>query len=249
MTVVYDESDLSFWSEQQIKHRTLCIKTLKTNIQKTLLELNPSWKLHLIDSTVIIKKKTISSTFDDKETITFGSKATLDDFSFVLRPEFTISSYIFAMSLIAYDKGAEGKTPICVWQHGKVFIPDESSANAQTYEKYQLSFVCIYEKSTKGDFINPIESSIVESIKELINNPSVESSSLSDKVSKMKSIKTPYLSGMTEIGLLRVRNDFPNPAYEVIEVTVDLDKLAMAYELNSAQKEKEYINEYGFTLI
>ena len=153
---------------------------------------------------------------------------TLKKEGLALRPETTISSYLYAKKLVLEGKA---KTPLCVWQHDKSFRVESNDAarasDLRFNEFYQLEFQCIFKDNTKADYSSVAIPSIKNVIAQITGKDAriVDSDRLPSYSTKTIDVEVFWDNKWKEMCSISLRKDFLIENYIVLEVAIGTDRL------------------------
>lgn len=231
MEKIYNVNGLVVWNEEEIAFRNFLIDTIFRAVQSTLRHENAAWKFHQIESTTIIPRELVNSSYTDEDCFFLSSELSL-------RPETTAGSYEYAKVLFDSNKALP---PVCVWQAGKSFRneQDQVSKNMRLKEFYQLEFQCIFTESTKNDYHSIMMDKMAAIIKQLLRLDTrvVDSDRLPGYSLKTKDVEVFNGDKWMEVMSVSLRNDFTTEVFVgkgkqkilVLEVAVGLDRLVYNY--------------------
>jgi len=146
---IYEINGLVFWTEEGIYLRKHFETSLKMEITKALLSMNPAWAFHQIEAPLLTPMDLINKNYTNAD-VWVQENVEDEPKKLVLRPETTPGSYKYAQYLL--DNYLD-KPPMCVWQSGKSFRreQDQVSKNMRLKEFYQMEFQFIYTAETLND--------------------------------------------------------------------------------------------------
>ena len=161
---LFNSTALRFWDEAEIDFREYATKVLSRTVKETLLAINPSFSFSRLEAPCLAPANTVSNAYDENDI--FITNHMHSNQFFVLRPETTYSSYLWAKSL-------QKKLPLCVWQMAKSFrreTNDGATASKMRFnEFYQLEFQCIYSRTTKADYRASLIENVSKQLQKLCN--------------------------------------------------------------------------------
>jgi glycyl-tRNA synthetase len=220
----YDIESLRFYDESEIELRDLMIHRISNNVKRTLMTVNPAWKFYRVEGPLLTPRTYVSSSYDEDDIfITQVEKASS---KLVLRPETTISSYMFARKMYT-----SSKLPLCVWQTGKSFRVEKSdgatAAKLRFHEFYQLEFQCIYSIGTKADYRKYLMDIVSKDISMFLFGEKIryiKSDRLPSYSESTLDIEVPFKDEWKEVASCSIRTDFSEDT-RVAEIAIGLDRL------------------------
>jgi glycyl-tRNA synthetase len=230
----YNIESLRFYDEAEIELREMITTRIANNVKRTLMNVNPAWKFYRVEGPLLTPRNFVSSSYDEDDIfVTQVEKASA---KLVLRPETTVSSYMFARK-----KYAGNKLPMCVWQVGKSFRVEKSdgatAAKLRFNEFYQLEFQCIYSVGTKADYRKYLMDAVTNDISMFLHGSVVrlvESDRLPAYSESTLDIEVPFKDDWKEIASCSIRTDFSEDT-RVAEIAIGLDRLVEIYNERSPQ--------------
>ena len=216
---------LRFWTEEEIELRELAQYRIVTVVKNKLLEMNKAWRFVRTEGPCLTPVSFISPEYD--ETSVFHTNKKAGGELLALRAETTASSYEVA-------RRVGGKLPLCIWQSGKSFRPEEddgaSPSKMRFKEFWQLEFQCIYSESTKANYREGLIPLVCREInrvcmRRLSEIRVVDSDRLPSYSENTRDIEVYYNDRWTEVASCSIRNDFDDGT-KVTEIAVGLDRLA-----------------------
>lgn len=156
---LYPIAGLRFWSEKEIQQREQAIGRLAGCVERTLLDLNQSWRLERVEAPVIMPLAGFSDAYDADDV--FSLRREMNAETWALRAETTPGSYLYAKHLL---QATSIKPPLCVWQAGLSFRTE--AADGATAAKlrfnafYQLEFQCIYRADSHADYAKALRDAL-----------------------------------------------------------------------------------------
>ena len=103
----YDIESLRFYDEKEIELREMMISRISNTVKRTLAEVNPAWKFYRVEGPLLTPRNFVNDSYDEDDI--FVTQIEKSGSNLVLRPETTVSSYMFARK-----KYANNKLPLCV---------------------------------------------------------------------------------------------------------------------------------------
>lgn len=214
---LYQHGGLRFWSEEEIEFRNLFLQRIIFKVRQTLREINSAWSFHQIEGPCLTPKEFVNPNYTDKDIFTTNHK------DFVLRPETTTSSYLYAKKLNKY--------PCCVYQIGKSFrreLNDGASASKLRFNEFwQLEFQCVYTNSTKADYRSLLIKTVSDEIERFTirNTRTVDTDRLPSYSESTIDIEV-YLGDdkWREVTSCSIRKDF-SEEHKVCEIAIGLDRI------------------------
>lgn len=224
----YDIESLRFYDEAEIELREIMTARIANTVKRTLLSVNPAWKSYRVEGPLLTPQTHVSASYDENDIfVTQIEKASA---RLVLRPETTVSSYMFARK-----KYAANKLPLCVWQVGKSFRVEKSdgatAAKLRFNEFYQLEFQCIYSVGTKADYRAYLMDAVSKEISMFLFGEKirvVESDRLPSYSESTLDMEVPFKDDWKEIASCSIRTDFSEDT-RVCEIAIGLDRLVEIY--------------------
>ncbi|USN14090.1 aminoacyl-tRNA synthetase [Brevundimonas phage vB_BpoS-Papperlapapp] len=237
---LYPIAGLRFWSEKEIQQREQAIGRLKGCVERTLLDLNQSWRLERVEAPVIMPLAGFSDAYDADDV--FSLRREMNAETWALRAETTPGSYLYAQHLL---QATGVKPPLCVWQAGLSFRTE--AADGATAAKlrfnafYQLEFQCIYRADSHADYATALREALEEEIAAIINERTrlVPSDRLPSYATETIDIEGVWRGGgqseWKEVASTSRRTDFPvfdpylgttpKNSLTVFEVAIGLDRV------------------------
>lgn len=223
-TAYYEIESLRFYDEREIELREMITSRISSTVKRTLTEVNSAWKVHRVEGPLLTPKIFVSDSYDEDDI--FVTQIEKAGSRLVLRPETTVSSYMFARK-----KYANSKLPLCVWQVGKSFRVEKSdgatAAKLRFNEFYQLEFQCIYSVGTKADYRSYLMDAVAEDISMFTGSTAtriVESDRLPAYSESTMDIETEFRGDWKEVASCSIRTDFSEDT-RVCEIAIGLDRL------------------------
>jgi len=220
----YEIESLRFYDEAEIELREMMTSRISNTVKRTLTQVNPAWKFYRVEGPLLTPQNFVNDSYDEDDIfITQIEKA---GSKLVLRPETTVSSYMFARK-----KYANNKLPLCVWQVGKSFRVEKSdgatAAKLRFNEFYQLEFQCIYSVGTKADYRKYLMDAVSQQISMFLGGEKirfVDSDRLPSYSESTLDIEVPFRNEWKEIASCSIRTDFSEDT-RVCEIAIGLDRL------------------------
>lgn len=224
----YEIESLRFYDEREIELREMIVSRVSSTVKQTLKSVNSAWNIHRVEGPLLTPRIFVSDSYDEDDIfITQVEKA---GSQLVLRPETTVSSYMFARK-----KYVNSKLPLCVWQVGKSFRVEKSdgatAAKLRFNEFYQLEFQCIYSIGTKADYRSYLIDAVSKDIAMFTNMPAVrvvESDRLPSYSESTLDIEVEFRGDWKEVASCSIRKDFSEDT-RVCEIAIGLDRLVEIY--------------------
>lgn len=219
---LYKIGGLRFWEENEILLREHTVQRIVLTLRNALQELNSAWVFKRIEGSLITPLEYINQTYDETD-VFYLKKEGLG-----LRPETTISSYLYAKKLLLEGKA---KPPLCVWQHGKSFrVESNDGARASELrfnEFYQLEFQCLFKDNTKADYSVVAIPAIKNVITQITGKETriVDSDRLPSYSTKTVDIEVFWDNKWKEVCSISFRKDFLIENYRVLEIAIGTDRL------------------------
>lgn len=221
---LYQLESLRFYDEEMIDNREAMIKRFASTVKRTLEKVNSAWKFKRVEGPLLTPRNFVSSAYDNNDI--FVTQIEKMGQNLVLRPETTMSSYLYAK-----EKYAGLKLPLCVWQAGKSFRVEASdgatAAKLRFNEFYQLEFQCIYSVGTMADYRNYLINALQADISMFLSGESiriVESDRLPEYSESTLDIEVIYNGSWKEVASCSIRKDFSDTT-KVCEIAIGLDRL------------------------
>lgn len=214
---LYDCGGLRFWSQDEIELREMFQQRVVSVASRTLLDLNPAWRIFRVEGPVLTPDAYVSKSYTDKDV--FVTNHEIGGSRIMLRPETTASSYEWARKI-------GGKMPLCVWQSGKSFRRELSdgatAAKLRFNEFWQLELQCIYSVGTKADYRKALIDALFTEVERFTGGT----------VSVVPSDRLPNYSESTldievdgrEVASCSIRNDYSDET-RVCEIAFGLDRI------------------------
>lgn len=156
---LYPIAGLRFWSEKEIQQREQAIGRLKGCVERTLLDLNQSWRFERVDAPVIMPLAGFSDAYEADDV--FALQRRMNDETWALRAETTPGSYLYAKHLL---QATAIKPPLVVWQAGLSFRTEAgdgaTAAKLRFNAFYQLEFQCIYRADSHADYAGALRAAL-----------------------------------------------------------------------------------------
>ena len=231
---LYGIESLRFYTEKEIMLRNILTEMISNTVKTSLTNLNQSWKFKRVEGPTLTPRNFVSGSYDkDDIFITQIKKANQE---LVLRPETTISSYLFAKENFNLKQ-----LPLCVWQLGKSYRVEKSDGataiKLRFHEFYQLEFQCIYNITTKADYRTAVIWDLVRELKMFFGGIElrvIESDRLPAYSESTLDIEMLLENGnWKEIASCSIRKDFSDET-RVCEIAMGMDRLTEIYGLNTA---------------
>jgi glycyl-tRNA synthetase len=220
----YDIESLRFYDEREIELREMMVSRISNTVKRTLTEVNPAWKAYRVEGPLLTPRNFVGDSYDENDI--FVTQIEKAGSKLVLRPETTVSSYMFARK-----KYAGNKLPLCVWQVGKSFRVEKSdgatAAKLRFNEFYQLEFQCIYSVGTKADYRKYLMEAVSKDISMFLHGEvirHVESDRLPAYSESTLDIEVPFRDDWKEVASCSIRTDFSDDT-RVCEIAIGLDRL------------------------
>ena len=216
----YSTGGLRFWSEDEIELREAFQSRVASVIRRTLLDMNPAFRIIRTEGPILTERERMASYGDDDVFPVQWNKAATD---WALRAETTASSYTVAKTL--------GRPPLCVWQAGKSFRKEQndgaSAAKLRFNEFWQQEFQVIYRDDTKADYRSPLVEAVGGEIHRFLRLEvrTVESDRLPSYSLSTVDIEALTDSGWREIASCSIRKDY-GPGILVTEIAIGLCRVA-----------------------
>jgi glycyl-tRNA synthetase len=214
---LFEHGGLRFWNENEIELRELFIQRSSSVVKRTLLNLNPAFKIARCEGPILHPREQISSSYDEDDIFVTNHKG------WALRAETTPSSYAYAKSLRA-------KLPLCIWQAGissRREKSDGASASKLRFNNFwQLEFQCIYSDTTKADYRKALMDEISKEIKRFTQKELrvVDSDRLPSYSLSTLDIECLFNDRWTEVASCSIRNDYQENCL-VAEIALGLDRI------------------------
>lgn len=233
---LYDIAALRFWTEAEIETRENMIRAISLMVRKALTETNRAWVFERVEGPTLTPQTYVSDAYDDSDIYVTTAKV-FGDKAVVMRPETTMSSYLYARWLM--NAGKTYKAPLCVWQAGKSYRREQndgaSFSKLRLNEFYQLEFQCIYKSDSLADYrgaiLDPLRAMITSLTggKETRIVPSDRLPAYSKETLDVEILRNG--ARWTEVCSISQRTDF-DEHHLVLEIALGLDRLvAIAGEL------------------
>lgn len=214
---LYKHGGLRFWTEDEIERRELFQQRAASVVRRTLLALNPAWRIFRVEGPCLCPRRYVSDAYTEADIFVTNHK------DFVLRPETTATSYAWARRI-------GGRLPLCVWQVGKSFRRETndgaSAAKLRFNEFWQLEFQCIYALGTKADY----RAALIEALIVQIGHETertvrmVESDRLPAYSESTLDIEVSAYPTWREVASCSIRTDY-SPDTRVCEIAIGLDRI------------------------
>ena len=217
---LYSIAGLRFWSENEIELREAFQARVASVIRRTLISINPAFRMMRTEGPILTERKTMAAYGDDDVFAVDWQRAGTQ---WALRAETTASSYRVAKTL--------GKLPLCVWQVGKSFRKEEndgaSAAKLRFNEFWQQEFQVIYRDDTKADYRSPLVSAVSGEVRRFLGLDIrvVESDRLPPYSLSTIDIEAQTDKGWREIASCSIRKDY-EPGVLVTEIAIGLCRVA-----------------------
>ena len=224
----YNIESLRFYNENEIQLREMMVTRLSSVVQRTLSEVNGAWKFYRVEGPLLTPRNFVGDSYDEDDI--FMTQVEKAGAKLVLRPETTMSSYMFARK-----KYAAKKFPLCVWQIGKSFRVEKSdgatAAKLRFNEFYQLEFQCIYSVGTKADYRKYLMDAVSKEISMFLRSEVmrvIPSDRLPAYSESTLDIETKFKKEWKEIASCSIRTDFSEDT-RVCEIAIGIDRLIEIY--------------------
>jgi len=224
---LYEIESLRFWDEDEIEMREMMTARLASVVKQTLLGVNRAWQFKRVEGPLLTPRSFVSPSYDESDI--FVTQVKKADSYLALRPETTVSSYMFARQ--NFDKK---KLPLCVWQAGKSFRVEKSdgatAAKLRFNEFYQLEFQCIYSVGTQADYRAALIPFVRKEVSRFLQLDTrvVDSDRLPEYSESTLDIEVPFRDEWKEIASCSIRKDFSEDT-RVCEIAIGLDRLVEIY--------------------
>lgn len=218
---LYQKGGLRFWHEREILLRDQAIQRLYLAVSQPLKSINSAWEFKRMEGTILTPAAHINPSYD-------ATDVWITQNDYALRPETTISSYLYAEWLLNNGKT---KLPLCVWQHGKSFrveANDGAKASELRFnEFYQCEFQCIYRADSKADYAEAVIPCIEKEISAItgLETRIVPSDRLPNYSEKTMDVECFWKGKWKEAASISIRKDYPRENTRVLEIAVGTDRL------------------------
>lgn len=161
---LYLTNGLTFWSEEEIRLRSMIVDHMVAVVRQSLLGQNQAFKLVQCEAPQITPTDLINPNYSKDDYYQITENLTL-------RPETTMGSYLYAKHVLSGYHTPKYKLPLCVWQHGKSFRreQDQPSKYVRLKEFYQLEFQILFSSSTSNDYYPSIVANIRQGLSEILS--------------------------------------------------------------------------------
>lgn len=216
MKNLFDKNGLLFWTEADIKLRSMFQDFLVTRVHNALLKQNSAFRMIQVEAPLLTPQEFINPNYTQEDVYK------VDDF--VLRPETTAGSFVAAKELLSTHNEIKTRPPVVVWQHGKSFRreQDQPTKFMRLKEFYQLEFQIIFGETTKNDYSVKLYPEVLEAISKLIGDCRIEPSDRLPSYSE-ETIDIVCEATDMEVCSMSKRTDFEG--YKVIEIAIGTDRL------------------------
>lgn len=220
MKNLYERNSLVFWNEKDIILHNFYREIITQEIKEFLLSMNPAFQMIRCDAPSLIPNELIHSNYT-KSDVYFQ-----DEDNVALKPETTMSSYVYAQYLLNNHNDIKYRLPIVVWQHSKSFRKeqDKSLNNMRLKEFYHLEYQILYNKTTKNDYYSKIIEHINKIVSLYVNPSYVE---ISDRLPTYSEVTTDIIiqKNNMEVCSISKRTDYPDQNINVVEIAFSTDRL------------------------
>lgn len=225
---LYGLESLRFYEEDEIELREMMVQRFASVARRTLQNMNAAWKFRRVEGPILTPKSFVSNSYDEDDI--FVTQVTKAGQKLVLRPETTVSSYMFEKQKALNLK----KLPLCVWQVGKSFRVEKSdgatAAKLRFNEFYQQEFQCIYSVGTQADYRAALIETLSEEISRFLKREVrvVDSDRIPEYSESTLDLEVMYRDEWKEVASCSIRKDFQDDV-RVCEIALGLDRLVEIY--------------------
>lgn len=219
MEPIYERNGLMIWNEEEIKLRRMFEEFFFGRLKANLLEQNRGFQFFQCESPLLIPRKYVSDSYTEEDI--FVTQA--DDL--VLKPETTMSSYLYAQHLMNPHSAIKVRPPVVVWQHARSarYEQDLTIKNMRLKEFYQLEFQILFGDTTRNDYFPGVAEAMRTAAADMLGECYLEDS---DRLPSYSTQTTDIICKRSEMEICSMsrRTDFPNPKIKVIEVAFGTDR-------------------------
>lgn len=234
---LYNSNGLLFWTEEEINRREGMVVEFTDSLRNKLLSLNAAFKFVRVEASIITPKTLIGSNYTSKDVFVLLSQQEkeyqYEDDCFVLRPETTMGSYVYAKKILSGYNDIKYRPPIVVWQHGKSFRKeqDQPTKFMRLKEFYQLEYQILFTENTANDYYPHVVSHVKDMISSVIGECKVEASDRLPSYS-METTDIVYVKNDMEVCSISRRKDYDG--LKNIEVAIGTDRCIYNFELKNS---------------
>jgi glycyl-tRNA synthetase len=235
MENLYDSNGLVFWTEEEIRLRSMFEKYFVQCLKRNLKSQNRAFDFYKCEAPLLTPTELINPNYTEedvfvqqdvvrRDTMILTLEGGTPQKILVLRPETTMGSYAYARHLLNPHNASKVMPPLVIYQHGKSFRreQDQPTKFMRLKEFYQLEFQILYSPSTKNDYSISLIPAVCKMIEDMIGTCHVEDSDRIPSYAEWTKDVICDKSGM-EVCSIYKRTDYEN--MNVIEVAIGTDRV------------------------
>lgn len=219
-----------FWEEREIKLRNLIADDIISEMRKAAKEINNKWEIHRIEAPILIPQIFINEDYSETDVFLTNDSFSINKkdnikSTLALRPETTITSYMWAIDLL--EKNPKTILPFAIVQLGLSFRKeqDKSLKHMRLKSFYQLEFQFLYSSDSKADYLSHFRNAAEKAIKPWYSQIKRETSDrLPSYLVSTEDIITTDDNPM-ELASMSDRTDFPIDNIRNVEIAIGIDRL------------------------
>lgn len=219
MLNLFERNSLVFWSEKEMLIKEYFEKILTMELKECLMKMNPAFRFVKMDAPLFIPRELVNENYT-KDDVFF------QDFDeLALRPESTMSSYIYADYLLNPHNEVKYRLPLVVYQHNKSFRKeqDKTFSNVRLKEFYQIEYQMFFSSDTKKDYYPDILQCCLNFVNRYVKDARLEKSDRLPSYSE-ETIDIIMNENNMEVFSISRRKDYKKDI-KVIEVSTGPDRL------------------------
>lgn len=218
MKNLYEKNSLMFWNEKEILLREFYEKMLTIELKNCLKIMNPAFEMIKVDAPLFIPKELVNENYTKDDVF-------MQDFDdLCLRPESTMSSYVYAKYLLNTHNEMKCRLPLVIYQHNKSFRKeqDKTLSNMRLKEFYQIEYQILFSKNTNNDYYPTILNTCLDFVNRYVKDARLENSDRLPSYSD-ETVDIIINDNNMEVFSISRRKDFDD--VKVIEVSTGSDRL------------------------